>query len=50
MKVENAFGLLKNKFNRLNLRMVNDETEKGTNVVLSCMFIHNFIIDYEKDE
>ena len=43
--VENAIGLLKNKFRRLDHSQKNGETIKYMNVIIGACVIHNLIID-----
>ena len=43
--VENAFGLFKNKFKRFDVRSYQGEKIKNIKILLSCIWLHNFIIE-----
>lgn len=47
--VENAFGLLKNKFRILTRRIDNGIVPNRIKMVLGIMWLHNYIIDKNKD-
>lgn len=43
--VENAFGLFKNKFKRFDVRSYGGQRIKNIKILLSSLWVHNFIID-----
>ena len=43
MKIENAFGILKNKFQILN--NLNANLKYASTIVTTCCILHNFLID-----
>ena len=47
--VENAFGLLKNKFKRLKYPVNNANLKKIVKIFYSALWLHNFIIDFEEE-
>lgn len=47
MIVENAFGLLKNKFPRIHRLLEIKDHQRAVMIIISAILLHNFIIDNE---